>query len=197
MSAIGMKRFTVASSPACAARITRLYSRSKRSRGDMLLMSGGVPPSPSVSPGAGPVSAAVATGVDGVRETINSRPTSSATRAAPAMIQGVRSARSLVAAEPAARPCPHAGQNFAPAVTAPPQWRQAEAPLGAPQFEQKRPAPEAPQAAQVADEGSLMGAGRTGRSGNVELNANLAQWRRGGLVQRSGEPSGAPRRRAG
>src|SRR5690349_11699081 len=101
----------------------------------MLLMSGGAPSSPAEA--AGPDSAATAlTGAGVARDTMISRTTSSAAKASPAMTHGVRSAGAPAAPDPDPIPRPHPGQNRAPGPTAPPQCRQADAPLGAPQLEQ-------------------------------------------------------------
>jgi hypothetical protein len=62
------------------------------------------------------------------------------------MIQGVRSV-GLPRGEPI--PCPQAWQNRAPAVTGAPHWSQDDVLRDAPQVEQNRPAPAAPQEAQV------------------------------------------------
>jgi hypothetical protein len=68
------------------------------------------------------------------------------------MIQGVRSPPARAAgAEVEPTPWPQVGQNRAPDARTPPQLRQAEALIGAPQPEQKRPVPMAPQAAQVLE----------------------------------------------
>jgi hypothetical protein len=71
----------------------------------------------------------------------------SPTGAAPAMTHGVRSGLAATGAVPT--PGPHRGQNRSPGATGAPQLRQAEEHRGAPQVEQKRPVPVAPQDVQV------------------------------------------------
>ena len=144
MSAIGVNRPTVASSPAWAACMTRLYSRSNRSRGDMLLMSGGTPAPLSTAVGPADTS-----GAGALRATISRTTPSNPTNAAPAMIQGVRSVRTATGVGDGPTPFPQTEQNLAPSVTDPPHPRQVNAPSGAPQVEQNCPEPAAPHATQV------------------------------------------------
>src|SRR6476661_3075992 len=144
---MGVKRATEASSPVWAARMTRLYNRSNRSRADIPLMSGALPSSPG-----GPADAAVAATVAsaGGRATITSTATNTAARAVPAMIHGVGSARTPRGAPVAS--CPHAEQNRAPGASAAPHCGQGAATRGAPQAEQKRPEPTTPHDAHAESE---------------------------------------------
>jgi hypothetical protein len=114
----------------------------------MLLMAGGVSSSPAAVDGAASAAAALI-GAGEVRDIMISRTISNAAKASPAIAQGVRSP-APPDPDPDPIPRPHPGQNRAPGPIADPLWRQACAPRGAPQLEQNRPEPTAPQAAQLA-----------------------------------------------
>src|SRR5262245_31213295 len=160
MSAIGVNRLTVASSPACAARMTRLYRRSNRSRGDMLLMSGGVPSAtaPLLPPLSEipPAASATAAGVGEPRLIIRRSTPSSPASATPAMIHGVRSPPARPAPAPVRTSRPQEEQKRAPRANGALQLAQSVPSRGAPQAAQNRPVIAEPQATHMVWEALVM-----------------------------------------
>src|SRR5581483_10738512 len=168
---MGVNPSTVAVSPRSAAAITRLKSRSNRSRGDIRLMSGAGPagsgPAPSGAEAATPGFAMSGTaGAGASRATFQTIAPTRTRATAPPVSQATRSERPPSPAPPArpgppAAPAPGPGstgrpqrwQNRARAESRAPQWAQPRGTRLAPQVLQKFPSARAPQAGQEVDGG--------------------------------------------
>src|SRR5215208_1096705 len=184
---MGVNRSTWAVSLRSAACMTRLKRRSNRSRGDIRLMSGGVPPPaappPNDSvPAAAPVEAPAlaisgATGVGFPRMTRNRMAPSRTRQSAPATIQAVRSRRG----SPAVGGGPPAGR--------PQRWQnRAWGERSARQAAQVRATRLAPQALQKLPDAALPHAGHP--AGEVVLGAEA--YTGGGAWKRTLGPYPAP-----
>src|SRR5215208_1553619 len=141
--AIGVNWATWAESPCSAACIIRLNSRSKRSRGLRLLMSGARPgllaPALAISG---------ATGWGDALDTLYTMPPTSSRQSAPATIHARRSDGGMEGAPPLTG-CPHRWQKRAWGDSSARQAAQARGVRLAPHELQKFPLPAVPQEGQV------------------------------------------------
>src|SRR6266849_1846231 len=150
---MGVKVATVPLSPRSAADMIRLKRRSKRSRGDMALMSGAGPADRPLANGAAAPGLAMSgtTGAAVPRSTRQTIAATSRTASPPATIQAVCSDLAAVppaAAAPGPAGWPHRWQKRARLESSAEQAAQRRGPRTAPHRAQKVPDASAPQAGQ-------------------------------------------------